>query len=697
MKRSIVEERTILLAIVGSHAYGLNTPTSDIDIKGICIAPADYYYGIKDFYQKDKGWDDPHDPPSGKFPVLEGVTDCCIYELRKFVDLAMKNNPTILEMLWLKEYEYLSPSVGLELVANRDMFLSKRVKHTYSGYSFAQLKKVETHRRWLLNPPLAKPEAKDYGIDDGHLPFTKSEMGSFLEFIMVLVRDSIEFMEPAEALRKLLLEDIDLVALVKQKPLHRDVIPYIQQMTRGSNDYMHLLQSSQAYRTAINEWDSYQQWKKTRNPARAALEAKCGFDCYTPDTEFLTDKGWKFFDDIDTSRHLLATINISTLQIEYQEALTKTDKEYRGTIYKGSTQYTHFSVTSEHNMLVSTNGESWSLKPISGLEGAPKRKYRVLNRPNPSNYNDLPLVTDDYLRLMGCYLSEGSLLKRVNKTGPKIKGISLSQLEGGRLCPFVDAISEWPIAKYGYERKGRIECTYNIYDCNLGTRIFNDCGEYCRGKRLPTWVNLLSERQALIILDSMMAGDGTEKRHSRIYYTASKTLADSLQILCMHQGWVSKVWEYPSIFQVYIKHQAPLHGQCVFKDTDRGSIKGEPYTGRVVCFEVPNSILVTRYRGETAYHGNSKHASHSVRLLRQGLECLKYKELIVDRREAGDAEELLSIRNGDKSYEEVIGITEALFAQLEEAYVTSSLPHHVDQEAVHNLCSELVSTGIYLL
>lgn len=371
MKRSIVEERTILLGIVGSQAYGLNTPTSDIDIKGVCIAPADYYYGIKDFYQKDKGWDDPHDPPSSKFPILEEITDCCIYELRKFMDLAMKNNPTILEMLWLKDYEYLNPSVGLELVANRDMFLSKRVKHTYAGYGYSQLKKVETHRRWLLNPPLAKPEAKDYGIGEGHLPFTKSEMGSFLEFIMVLVKDSIEFMEPADQLRKLLLEDIDLVTLVKQKPLHRDVIPYIQQMTRASNDYMHLLQSSQAYRTAINEWDSYQQWKRTRNPARAALEAKCGFD--------------------------------------------------------------------------------------------------------------------------------------------------------------------------------------------------------------------------------------------------------------------------------------------------------------------------------------SKFAAHSVRLLRQGLECLKYKTLIVDRREAGDAEELLSIRNGDKSYEEVIAITEALFTQLEEAYTTSSLPHHVDQEAIHGLCSELVSTGIDLL
>ena len=277
MKRATVEQNTILLATVGSHAYGLNLPTSDIDIKGVCIAPIDYYYGIKEFYQKDNGWDDPHDSPSGKFPILEGVKDCTIYEFRKFMGLLVNNNPSIMEMLWLKDYEYLD-RVGQHLISNRQSFLSKKVKHSYSGYAHAQLKKVSTHRGWLLNPPQAMPTAKDFGIDDHHLPLTKSQMGAFLEYILVLTRDSIEFMEPVDQLRKLLLEDIDLTAIVKQQPLPIDALPYIQDMTRGSNDFIQLLQRSQAYRKAVSEWDSYQQWKKGRNPERAALEAKCGYD-----------------------------------------------------------------------------------------------------------------------------------------------------------------------------------------------------------------------------------------------------------------------------------------------------------------------------------------------------------------------------------------------------------------------------------
>jgi predicted nucleotidyltransferase len=285
MKRALVERHTILLATVGSIAYGLTLPTSDRDIKGICIAPAEYYYGLKQFDQKDKGWDDTTDPSSGLFPVLDGIKDCTIYELKKFLRLAMNNNPTVLEMLWLKDYEYLS-TIGRALVDSRHLFLSKKVKHTYTGYAHAQLKKVSTHRSRLLNPPTSRPQAKDYGLDDAHLPvgsandlpLTKSQMGSFLEYILVLTRDSIEFMEPVAELKKLLLEDIDLTAIVKQRPLTTDVIPYVQALTRGSTDFMQLLQASQAYRKAISEWDNYQQWKTNRNLERAALEAHYGFD-----------------------------------------------------------------------------------------------------------------------------------------------------------------------------------------------------------------------------------------------------------------------------------------------------------------------------------------------------------------------------------------------------------------------------------
>lgn len=278
MKRAIVENNTILLAKVGSHAYGTNTPESDLDIKGVCIAPLEYYLGFKTFEQKDSGWADPNDPPSNRFPILDGIKDCCIYELRKFIKLAGNNNPTLLELLWLKDYEYLS-HIGKNMTMHKRQFLSRKVKHAYAGYSYAQLRKIETHRKWLLDPPSKKPEASDFGIDENHKPLTKEQMGAFLEFLYMLVRDNIEFMDPAEELRKLLLEDIDYKGIIKQKPIPPEAIAQVQELTRASSDYMRLLQASQSYRKALDEWNAYQDWKRNRNPARAQLEAKTGYDC----------------------------------------------------------------------------------------------------------------------------------------------------------------------------------------------------------------------------------------------------------------------------------------------------------------------------------------------------------------------------------------------------------------------------------
>jgi hypothetical protein len=87
---------------------------------------------------------------------------------------------------------------------------------------------------------------------------------------------------------------------------------------------------------------------------------------------------------------------------------------------------------------------------------------------------------------------------------------------------------------------------------------------------------------------------------------------------------------------------------------------------------------------------DSKHAAHCVRLLRQGLEILHTAELVVDRRDAGDVHELLAIRHGDRTYDEVLAITDSLFTQLDEAYASSSLPHTVDRELVHGLCCQWV-------
>ena len=271
MKRIEVEKRAIFIGLSGSHGYGLNRPESDYDYRGVFIAPKRYYLGFDSIEQKDSGWDEP-----GIFTFIDNNQDTVIYELRKVLHLLAGTNPNVLELLWLTNYPFLS-DVGQHLINHRDLFLSKKVKHTYSGYAFAQIKKMETHRKWLLNPPTKKPIPSDFGIvDETHL--IKDELNAFLEYLYILIRGKIEFLEESEELYKLLTADIDFKGVLKQYALSDDALEYTQNLTHSRKDFIQLLQKSQSYQIALREWKAYISWQENRNPARSEMEKKSGYD-----------------------------------------------------------------------------------------------------------------------------------------------------------------------------------------------------------------------------------------------------------------------------------------------------------------------------------------------------------------------------------------------------------------------------------
>ncbi len=130
---------TIIYCRGGSHAYGTNLPTSDEDFRGVFIPSKDYYTGLLKVEQEISNID-------GK--------DVVIYELRKYIQLAADCNPNILEVLFCELNDVIHITLeGCRLRTDRNMFLSKKARHTFSGYAMSQLKRIESHRRWLLNPP----------------------------------------------------------------------------------------------------------------------------------------------------------------------------------------------------------------------------------------------------------------------------------------------------------------------------------------------------------------------------------------------------------------------------------------------------------------------------------------------------------------------------------------------------------------
>lgn len=74
--------------------------------------------------------------------------DIVVYDLRKFVKLAMDANPNVLEYLFMPEDCILHTTPEFQqLVELRSHFLSKKAKHTYLGYATQQLKQLRFYEQ----------------------------------------------------------------------------------------------------------------------------------------------------------------------------------------------------------------------------------------------------------------------------------------------------------------------------------------------------------------------------------------------------------------------------------------------------------------------------------------------------------------------------------------------------------------------
>lgn len=121
----------ILVTVSGSWAYGTNKPDSDIDARGIFLDPVNSILGLSNFEQHEI-----HD--------TNKELDIVVYGLRKFVKLALENNPNVIELLSPQERNIVYASdIGKELIENRYLFLSKRAAMTFGGYAKAQLDRIE--------------------------------------------------------------------------------------------------------------------------------------------------------------------------------------------------------------------------------------------------------------------------------------------------------------------------------------------------------------------------------------------------------------------------------------------------------------------------------------------------------------------------------------------------------------------------
>jgi predicted nucleotidyltransferase len=290
------KESVILLCLAGSRAYGTYTEMSDTDYKGILIPPRRVMLSpFKNFDQTDwKGLES-----TGRTSEISGTVEAdeegTLFGIQKFARLATSCNPNVVETLFIDKKDVVyETEAGRLLRENRKMFLSQRACKTFTGYALSQLKRIKTHKSWIDNPPSHRPERKEYDLPDDKKFVNGDQMGAARK----VVRRHMESMAPwlLDADNQHKGEFWDGVERIIQVVLSESGYTYDSQADSwiereqtaldkiaGSigfeENFVEYLRNEKRYAQAKQHFKQYESWKKNRNPARAELESRYGYDC----------------------------------------------------------------------------------------------------------------------------------------------------------------------------------------------------------------------------------------------------------------------------------------------------------------------------------------------------------------------------------------------------------------------------------
>ena len=149
------DNRLVLECVAGSNMYNLNTPSSDLDIRGIFINTVREQNSILPIADE----------------ISDEKSDIKYYSLYKFMKLASEVNPNISEILFVPDNKILYQNEIFNILrSNRELFISKKALHTFSGYAYSQIKRAKGKNKKanLID------EYVDYNTISYHLNYIKS-------------------------------------------------------------------------------------------------------------------------------------------------------------------------------------------------------------------------------------------------------------------------------------------------------------------------------------------------------------------------------------------------------------------------------------------------------------------------------------------------------------------------------------------
>jgi hypothetical protein len=387
-------------------------------------------------------------------------------------------------------------------------------------------------------------------------------------------------------------------------------------------------------------------------------------ECYSQDTEIITENGIiKGIDGIDfqTDKNgevisakvkpnlKIACYNSRTNQIEYHKPTGVHISKYKGEMYHFNGKKVDICVTPEHRMWVTSkiknNWTDWNFELAKNISKSRYYRFKthadwIGEKRDTIEIFDSKISTNSYMEFLGYLLSEGCIYKNYIYGKRSDNKIIIGQETRSKYydkifkCTnnFANSLGLYcnnytKIRGAGFNRhspheywEGKI-CNKEL--TNLFIKEIGD-GENCtsHNKRIPRWILKLHREHLQVLLNALLAGDGTvikskykNKSVAYKYSTVSKQLADDVSELVYKCGFspnilISNVsnksteyiitWSNTNYGEEPLIYGNPNHGGA--------NIDKINYDGLVWCYEVPTGLFITRRNGLYTIQGNSKFA-----------------------------------------------------------------------------------------
>ena len=330
--------------------------------------------------------------------------------------------------------------------------------------------------------------------------------------------------------------------------------------------------------------------------------------CIRENALILTDYGWISLKEIDINKHKVATLK-NNKELDYVYAVEKYEFDcVNEELYSMKSQQVHMVCTKEHKLYIKKRLH----KEFEFIEAKNAFGKRIRYKKDALNTNkdveDFVLDKEKYnmdyfLMLLGSFISDGWIEKGKNYTR-----INIAMIKQRKRDFIENALNKLNIH---YNMKKDRLLIGNTYKELID--YFKILSVGASNKYLPKFVWELSQRQSIILMNSLIQGDGSyNKQGSCGYYTSSFKLANQIQQLALHCGWSGTIKLYDTkeagyetlIGERIIKSNYDNYCIRIVKsknnpEVNHGHVHQQniqeetylSYTGKVGCIEVPDSHL----------------------------------------------------------------------------------------------------------